>query len=178
MKRIWLWAPLGLFVAVLVVMASNLSGQGPRKPVSTLVGKPVPRFSLPPISPDPAQPGLGSATFKQGSPRLLNIFASWCIPCIAEAPQLLKLARAGVQIDAIAVRDRPQDVARFLRRHGNPYQRIGSDPTSQVLLALGSSGVPESFVIDGRGIIRFHHVGDIREEDVPEILEAIRATSR
>lgn len=178
MNRIWLWVPLGLFAALFVVMASNLSGQGPRAPVSALVGKPVPRFSLPSISPDPAQPGLGSATFHQGTPRLLNIFASWCIPCVAEAPQLLKLARAGVHIEAIAVRDRPQDVARFLRRHGNPYQRIGSDVTSQVQLALGSSGVPETYVIDGRGIIRFHHIGDIRAEDVAEILAEVRAAAR
>ncbi|HMT43767.1 MAG TPA: redoxin family protein, partial [Chakrabartia sp.] len=114
-------------------------------------------------------------SFQQGQPRLLNIFASWCIPCIAEAPVLLDMARKGVPIDAIAIRDRPQDVNRFLQRNGNPYQRIGSDVNSAVQMALGSSGVPETFVVDGRGIIRFQHIGDIRPEDVPDIMAALRA---
>jgi cytochrome c biogenesis protein CcmG, thiol:disulfide interchange protein DsbE len=178
MKRIWLWLPLGLFVAMVAVMAGTLAGKGPAPHVSRLVGKPVPQFSLPAISPDPKQPGLGSATFKQGQPRLLNIFASWCLPCIAEAPHLMTLAKAGVQIDGIALRDRPEDLARFLRRNGNPFRRIGGDQNGQVQLSLGSSGVPESFVIDGRGIIRMHHIGDVREEDVPEILAAIRQAAR
>jgi cytochrome c biogenesis protein CcmG, thiol:disulfide interchange protein DsbE len=176
MKRIWLWLPLGLFLTLFAVMATNLSGQSKAPPTSALVGKAVPRFSLPAAT--PGLPGLGSASFYQGEPRLLNIFASWCIPCAAEAPHLMKLARAGVQIDAIAVRDRQEDVTRFIKRHGNPYQRIGGDMASQVQLALGSSGVPETYVIDGRGIIRHHHIGDIRADDVPEILAELRAANR
>ena len=85
------------------------------------------------------------------------------------------MKRGGVPIDAIAIRDRPQDVARFLTRNGNPYDRIGSDVDSSVQLALGSSGVPETFVIDGRGIIRHQHIGDIRPEDVPELVAALKA---
>ncbi len=175
-KRFWIWAPLGLFTALLIVMAGSLRGEGPQRPTSALVGKPLPRFSLKAAT--PKLPGLGSATFTQGQPRLLNIFASWCIPCVAEAPQLIKLAQAGVAIDAIAIRDRPEDVERFLRRHGNPYQRIGDDSTSQIQLSLGSSGVPETYVIDGRGVIRFHHKGDIRAEDVPLILAELRIAAR
>jgi cytochrome c biogenesis protein CcmG, thiol:disulfide interchange protein DsbE len=90
------------------------------------------------------------------------------------APVLLQMAGQGVQIDAIAIRDRPQDVARFLTRNGNPYQRIGSDVESAVQMSMGSSGVPETFVIDGRGIIRHQHIGDIRAEDVPVIMDALR----
>jgi cytochrome c biogenesis protein CcmG, thiol:disulfide interchange protein DsbE len=176
MKRIWIWLPLGLFVSLFLVMATNLAGQGKPPHISALVNKPLPRFSLPAAS--ATQPGLGSATFQQGKPRLLNIFASWCIPCIAEAPHLMKMARAGVPIDAIAVRDRPDDLARFLRRNGNPYQRIGNDPQSQVMIALGTSGVPETYVVDGRGIIRHHHVGDIRVDDIPEIMAALRDAAR
>ena len=70
----------------------------------------------------------------------------------------------GATIDGIAIRDRPEDVARFLARHGDPYDRIGSDPRSQVQIALGSSGVPESFIVDGRGIIRYQHIGPIGAE--------------
>ncbi len=88
------------------------------------------------------------------------------MPCVAEAPLLAELERQGVPIDAIAVRDRPEDVAAFLAKHGNPFERIGSDPESRVQLALGSSGVPETFVVDGKGIIRYQHMGPIEASDV------------
>ncbi len=173
MKRFWLWFPLGLFLLFFGVVASGLIKPSSTTIKSRMVGKALPTFSLP--AANEPQPGLGSATFGQGQPRLLNIFASWCIPCVAEAPILMKMAQQGVQIDGIAIRDRPQDLARFLARNGNPYKRIGSDIDSRVQLSLGSSGVPETFVIDGKGIIRYQHIGDIRPEDVPEIMAALKA---
>lgn len=173
MKRIWLWLPLGLFVLFFGVVAYGLVKPADRTITSKMIGKPLPQFSLPPAH--EGQPGLGSASFSQGQPRLLNIFASWCIPCIAEAPVLMQMRSMGVPIDAIAIRDRPEDVARFLARNGNPYQRIGSDTVGKVQISLGSSGVPETFVIDGKGVIRHQHIGDIRAEDVPGILAALGA---
>jgi cytochrome c biogenesis protein CcmG, thiol:disulfide interchange protein DsbE len=101
---------------------------------------------------------------------LVNIFASWCVPCIAEAPVLAQLKARGTAIDGIAIRDRPEDVAEFLARNGDPYERIGSDQRSGVQMALGSSGVPESFVVDGQGIIRYQHVGPIMPQDVDVVL--------
>jgi cytochrome c biogenesis protein CcmG, thiol:disulfide interchange protein DsbE len=172
-KKIWLWLPLGLFLLFFGVVASGLINPSSPNLVSKMVGKPLPTFSLP-AAHEP-QPGLGSASFAQGQPRLLNVFASWCIPCIAEAPVLIQMARQGVPIDGIAIRDRPQDVARFLAQNGNPYKRIGSDTESAVQLSIGSSGVPETFVIDGKGFIRHQHIGDIRPEDVPEILAVLKA---
>jgi cytochrome c biogenesis protein CcmG/thiol:disulfide interchange protein DsbE len=106
---------------------------------------------------------------------VLNVFASWCVPCIAEAPQLMALTQRGVPVDAVAIRDRPQDVANFLARWGDPYQRIGSDTDSRVQLALGSSGVPETFVIDGKGVIRHQHIGEIRPDNIEEIVRAYEA---
>lgn len=173
MKRIWLWLPLGLFLLFFGVVASGLIKPSDRVITSKLIGRPLPKFSLPPAN--PGQPGLGTATFTQGQPRLLNVFASWCIPCIAEAPVLLQLKQQGVEINGIAIRDRPQDVARFLARNGNPYSRIGADDVGEVQISLGSAGVPETFVIDGRGVIRHQHIGDIRQEDIPEILSALKA---
>lgn len=173
MRRLSIWLPLGLFLAFFAVVASGLIHPTNHVIASRMVGKPLPRFSLPPAH--EGQPGLGSANFADGKPKLLNIFASWCLPCIAEAPVLLELSRQGVEIDAIAIRDRPADVARFLQRNGNPYARIGSDVDSRVQLAMGSSGVPETFVVDGKGIIRHQHIGDIRAEDMAEILAALRA---
>ena len=84
----------------------------------------------------------------------------------------MELARAGYPIDAIAVRDRPEDIAAFLDRWGDPYRRIGADRNSRVQLALGSSGVPETFVVDGKGVIRYQHIGEIRPEDLAEIRAA------
>ena len=86
---------------------------------------------------------------------------------------MLALKQAGVEIDAIAIRDAREDVDRFLARYGNPYARIGLDARSSVQIALGSSGVPESFVIDGKGRIAYQHVGDIRADDVPVILQRL-----
>jgi len=105
---------------------------------------------------------------------VLNIFASWCIPCAAEAPHLAALAAAGVEIHGVAVRDRKDDLAGFLARNGNPYARIGADDRSVVQLALGSSGVPETYVIDAAGVIRYQHIGDLRSEDLPVILARLR----
>ncbi len=82
----------------------------------------------------------------------------------------MELKQRGVPIDAIAIRDAPDDVADFLRQHGDPFQRIGSDVRSQVQMSLGSSGVPESFVVDDGGIIRYQHIGPLTDADVPTIL--------
>src|SRR3546814_2649265 len=138
-----------------------------------MVGKSVPAFSLPPMLPD--RPGLDSADYATGEPRIVNVFASWCVPCIAEAPQLEAIAERGMPIDAVAVRDRPQDVAEFLRRWGDPFARIGSDANSRVQIALGASGVPETFIVDGDGIIRYYHFGPINPLDVPEGVAAYGA---
>jgi cytochrome c biogenesis protein CcmG/thiol:disulfide interchange protein DsbE len=88
----------------------------------------------------------------------------------------MELKGRGVTIVGIAVRDRPEELAQFLGRHGNPFERVGADPQSKIQLAFGSAGVPESFVVDGRGTIRMQHVGPIDPADVPEIVEAVRMT--
>jgi cytochrome c biogenesis protein CcmG, thiol:disulfide interchange protein DsbE len=170
-KRWLIWVPFVVFAGLLWVVAFGLAAPADRTIRSAMVGKRLPKFSLPASL--ATKPGLGSANFAEGKPRLLNVFASWCVPCAAEAPQLMALKRAGVAIDAIAIRDKSADVARFLARYGDPYERIGDDKVSSVQLALGSSGVPETFVIDGRGTIVLQHVGDIRADDVPEILQAL-----
>jgi cytochrome c biogenesis protein CcmG/thiol:disulfide interchange protein DsbE len=173
MRRLLIWLPLAVFVAFAAVVGLSLYAPTDGVIRSRLIGKPLPDFTAAPAL--PGRPGLTAADLRSGGPRLVNIFASWCIPCIVEAPQLAALAERGVPIDAIAVRDRPEDIARFLARHGDPYRRIGADADSRVQLAFGSSGVPETFVIDGRGIVRFQHVGEVRAEHVPEILAAFEA---
>jgi cytochrome c biogenesis protein CcmG/thiol:disulfide interchange protein DsbE len=171
MRPALVWLPLLLFLGFFGLFASGLLKPDDRVIVSRLVGKPLPTFTLPAAASD--RPALVSADLKTGKPHLLNIFASWCVPCAAEAPQLMALRRQGVEIDAIAIRDARGDVDRFLGRWGNPYRRIGLDARSAVQLALGSSGVPETFVVDGQGIIRHQHIGDIREDDIPAILQKL-----
>jgi cytochrome c biogenesis protein CcmG, thiol:disulfide interchange protein DsbE len=171
MKKLLIWLPLVLFTGFFALFASGLLKPDDRVITSKLVGKALPEFTLPAAASD--RPALSSAELATGKPRLLNIFASWCVPCAAEAPQLLALKQAGVEIDAIAIRDARPDVDRFLQRYGNPYSRVGLDARSSVQIAIGSSGVPESFVIDGKGRIAYQHVGDIRADDIPMILQRL-----
>ncbi len=171
MSRALRLLPVGLLVLLVAVLVWRLANPGDSTVRSRLTGQPVPQFALPAAL--AGKPALAAADLATGKPQLLNIFASWCVPCIAEAPVLAQLARNGVPISGIAIRDRPQDIARFLADHGDPFQRIGTDQTSQVQLALGSSGVPESFVVDGRGIIRYQHIGPIAAGDIPAILDQL-----
>jgi len=173
MKRFVLWAPLLVFLIFVIVVGIGLYAPSDRVIPSQLVGRPVPPFQLPPAL--ASRPGLSSDAFARGEPRVVNIFASWCIPCRAEAPQLAELARRGVPIDGIAVRDRPQDLAGFLAAYGDPFRSIGADNDRRVQLALGSAGVPETFVIDGTGVIRHQHIGAINPQDVPAIVAAWQA---
>lgn len=167
-RKLWLALPLILFAGFVLAVGWRLSE--PPDPIvrSRLVGQPVPTFALSAML--PGRPGLTSAELGRGEPRLVNLFGSWCMPCIAEAPTLLELEKRGVPIDAIALRDRPEDVAQFLRDHGDPFARIGNDPVGEAQIALGSSGVPESFIVDREGIIRFHHVGPIMPQDLALVM--------
>ena len=170
MRAVLIWAPLMLVALLVGLFAGGLIKPADRTIHSAMVGKPLPQIALPGLLPGRA--GIGTADFT-GKPRLINVFASWCIPCIAEAPQLMRLKAAGVEIDAVAVRDTPEAVQAFLARNGDPYARIGDDKQSEAQLALGSSGVPETFVVDAKGVIVEQHIGDIREDDVPKLLAAL-----
>ena len=168
MSRALRFVPLTLLLVFVAFVTWRLLNPADTAIRSQLEGKPVPTFALPPALPGRAT--LKSSDLATGEPRLVNIFASWCVPCIAEAPVLGELKARGVTIEGIAIRDRPEDVAEFLARNGDPYDRIGADMRSSVQMALGSSGVPESFVVDGAGIIRHQHVGPIMPQDLATIL--------
>jgi cytochrome c biogenesis protein CcmG/thiol:disulfide interchange protein DsbE len=168
MTRAARFAPLLLLLLVVTALVWRLATPVDTNVHSKLEGKPVPAFDLGPAL--DTKPALSSRDFATGRPRILNIFASWCVPCISEVKVLKQLQSRGVTIDGIAVRDRAEDLAQFLAANGDPYERIGSDEQSQVQIALGSSGVPESFVIDGKGVVRYQHIGPIEADDVPMIL--------
>jgi cytochrome c biogenesis protein CcmG/thiol:disulfide interchange protein DsbE len=172
-RRIALLVPLAMFVGFVALAIFRLANPGERTITSKMVGKPFPEIDLPGL--DAANPGLATSDLRQGTVTLVNVFASWCIPCRVEASQLDRLAKASVVIHAIAVRDRREDVGAFLAEHGDPFARIGIDPDSKAMLALGASGVPETFLVDGRGVIRKQYIGEIRPEQVAEVLRDVEA---
>ncbi len=174
MRRLWLWVPLALFALCLGVFGFSLMHPTSRDIPSQWVGHPMPAFNLPAAA--SSRPGFALANLADGRPKLVNIFASWCIPCAAEAPLLEAIAKQGVEVDGIALRDRPADLDVFLTRNGNPYTRIGGDITSSVAIALGSTGVPETYVIDGKGIILKQHIGELHDDDVAELVALVRGT--
>ena len=168
MKRLLLWAPFLVFAGIGIFAAVNLLHPTSRDVQSAMIGQPLPAFDLPAAV--PGKPAVARADYAAGRPRLVNVFASWCLPCAAEAPQLMALARRGALIDAVAIRDRPEDVAGFLARWGDPYQKISLDRDSSLQIAIGSAGVPETFVVDGRGVIRYQHIGPINDAHDVELL--------
>jgi cytochrome c biogenesis protein CcmG, thiol:disulfide interchange protein DsbE len=167
------FVPVVLVALIVAALVWRLANPPDTDVQSAMVGKAVPAFVAAAALPD--KPALSSANLADGQPKLVNFFASWCVPCVGEAPVLAMLKQQGVPIVGIAVRDRPADLGQFLSDNGDPFERIGSDPESKVQLAFGSAGVPETFVVDGHGIIRMQHIGPIEAGDVPDLVEAVKA---
>lgn len=173
-KKSLRFLPFVLIVVVIGALVWRLSHPPDTNVASAMVGKSAPQFAAQAAVPGIA--GLSSADLKDGRPKLVNFFASWCVPCVAEAPVLTELKNEGVPIVGIAVRDRPEDLARFLTDNGSPFERIGADPRSSVQLAWGSGGVPETFLVDGRGVIRMQHIGPIQSDEVRELVTQVKET--
>ena len=171
--RAALLAPLVLFAAFLLVVGFGLRRDPHYTVRSALIGKPAPPFDLPGY--DATHPGLSNADLAHGGVSVVNVFGSWCIPCRVESPQLAALAKTGVPVHAIAVHDSADGLATFFRNYGNPYRRIGMDADGRAQIAWGSSGVPETFVVDGRGIVRAQHIGAVSDDDLPGLVADIRA---
>jgi len=171
MSRAVRFAPLVLLLLIIAALIWRLATPADTDVHSALEGMAVPAFTLPAAL--PTKPGLSSADLASGQPHLVNVFASWCVPCVTEVKVLHALKDGGARVDGIAVRDRAEDLSDFLVRNGDPYERIGSDPQSKVQISLGSSGVPESFIVDGKGVIRYQHIGPIEKSDVPVILSKL-----
>jgi cytochrome c biogenesis protein CcmG/thiol:disulfide interchange protein DsbE len=153
----------GVFVAIVVLLGLGLL-RDPSLLPSTLIGRPVPQFSLPPVKGRTL--GLVSADLK-GEVSLVNVFASWCTACRAEHPLFMGLKASGaVRVFGLNYKDRPSDAAKWLDELGDPYHRTGADINGQVAIDWGVYGVPETFVVSTDGIIAYRHVGPI----TPEVL--------
>lgn len=172
MKVRWLiWVPLAAFAVVFAVVALGLIKPNDRVIHSGMVGKPLPAIDLPALV--PGKPGVNAGRLASGKPHLINVFASWCAPCEAEAPQLMQLKQAGVEIIGIATADTTDAMQGFLAKNGDPFVAIGDDRRRATQLALGSSGVPESFLVDSNGKIVKQHIGYIGPQDMADILAAL-----
>jgi cytochrome c biogenesis protein CcmG, thiol:disulfide interchange protein DsbE len=175
MKRFWIWVPFGLFVALFGVFAAGLFNPVDRYVASGMVGRALPQFAMAGAAMSPGT--VATASFADGKPRLLNVFGSWCVPCVAEVPVLVQMKQQGVDIVGIAIHDKPDALQKFLDQNGNPFSRIGMDDNGQTQINLGSAGVPETFVVDGKGVIRHQHIGVITPNDVPIILAKLRGAN-
>jgi cytochrome c biogenesis protein CcmG/thiol:disulfide interchange protein DsbE len=166
-RRLAFIAPAALFALLLAAFAIGL-GHDPRLLPSALIDRPAPDFALPGLY--DGAPGLDRRDL-DGGVAIVNFFASWCLPCRDEQPQLMALARRpGVALDGIAYKDKPEESRRFLDRLGNPYRRIGVDRAGTTAIDFGVYGVPETYLVDKSGHIRYRHVGPVTEADVERTL--------
>jgi cytochrome c biogenesis protein CcmG/thiol:disulfide interchange protein DsbE len=151
------------FGVLLVLLYAGLQNGDPSRLPSVLQNKPLPDFTLAALPDHKADgvPGLSPADFRTGQPVLLNIWASWCAPCREEHPLLMQLQQDGIAVYGLNYKDDPKAARRFLGQFGNPYDRIGVDPTGRAAIDLGVYGVPETFVVNGRGEIIYRHVGPL-----------------
>ncbi|MBB5321235.1 DsbE family thiol:disulfide interchange protein [Marinobacter oulmenensis] len=161
MKRLFLFLPLIVAVGIGVFLFAGL-GKDPTKLESTMIGKPVPEFSLESL--DDASRTLDTSLLK-GEVSLLNVWAEWCPSCWDEHAYLTYLAREkGVRIVGLNYKDQRENAFRFLERLGNPYDEIIFDPKGRLGFDLGVYGAPETFVIDADGVVRYRHVGVVNEK--------------
>jgi cytochrome c biogenesis protein CcmG/thiol:disulfide interchange protein DsbE len=141
----------------------------PHEVPNPLVGKHIPEFALPAQA--PGQTGFSSADLlAAGRPVLVNFFASWCVPCVVEAPLLMALKQQSVSLWGIAYKDQESDTVAFLNRNGNPYGRLARDAPGRVAIDWGVYGVPETYFVDRTGIVRWRWAGPLNEPMVRDQL--------
>jgi cytochrome c biogenesis protein CcmG/thiol:disulfide interchange protein DsbE len=170
MKSLRFLIPLALFVALAWFLYAGLS-LNPREVPSPLIGKPAPAFALPRLD-DPTQ------TVKRedmlGKVWVMNVWASWCAPCREEHPLVIALAnQRKVPVIGLNYKDRPGDARNWLERLGNPYAATLIDFDGKVGIDFGVYGVPETFVIDAQGLVRFKHVGALTPQVISQKLEPL-----
>jgi cytochrome c biogenesis protein CcmG, thiol:disulfide interchange protein DsbE len=186
-RRLVVLVPLALFLGLSVLFLIRLGAGDVSHIPSALIGKPAPATNLPPVPgierDGKPVPGLEAADFK-GAVTLLNVWASWCVPCVEEAPLLVRIARdPRIRIAGINYKDSPENAKRFLNRYGNPFAANGMDSNGRASIEWGVYGVPETFVVGRDGLIAYKLIGPITAQNAdtvlkPEIEKAIAAASK
>lgn len=184
--RLTVLIPLILFLALAALFVIRLFAGDPSRIPSALIGHPAPQTNLPPIDglvrDGKPVPGLTAADFA-GAVTVMNVWASWCIPCHDEAPLLMQLAAdRRIRVVGINYKDQPDNARRFLGRYGNPFAASGADLNGRAAIEWGVYGVPENFIIGRDGRIAYKLVGPLTAENLeqvvkPEIAKALAAGS-
>ena len=175
--RPWLMAlPLIGFIALAGLFLLRLHGGDPSKIPSALIGRPAPQTALPAleglVNNGTQLPGLDPAMFK-GKVSVVNVWASWCVPCHEEAPLLTELGKdKRLQITGINYKDAPDNARRFLGRYGNPFGIVGVDGNGRASIEWGVYGVPETFVVGREGTIVYKMVGPVTPDNIDAVLKA------
>jgi cytochrome c biogenesis protein CcmG/thiol:disulfide interchange protein DsbE len=174
-RRLLVLLPLAVFIALAALFLLRLGAGDASRIPSALIGKPAPTTNLPPIAGlergGAPVPGVSNATFA-GKVTLVNVWASWCVPCHDEVPFLDKLAKdKRIQLVGINYKDEEGNARRFLGRYGNPYAATGVDPKGRAGIDWGVYGVPETFVVGRDGRIAYKLVGPIGAENLTRVLE-------
>ena len=164
--RLWLAAvPVIAFLVLLAIFWRGLSGN-PSEIPSALIDKPAPGFMLPPVE-GLGIPGFDTDSLKAGQVTLVNVWASWCGPCRIEHPVLMELSkRSDIRIYGLNYKDDPENARRFLGMLGQPYAAAVADESGRAAVDWGVYGVPETFVVDGQGMIRFKWIGPLTSQAV------------
>jgi cytochrome c biogenesis protein CcmG/thiol:disulfide interchange protein DsbE len=177
LKRLFYVVPVLAFFGLAWLLYANLHRGDSDELPSSLIGRLAPQAILPPL--DTRTAGFGPADLAmRGRVTVVNVFASWCVPCREEAPQLAQLARIrGVRLFGLVYKDKPEAARAFLEEYGNPYERIGLDADGRAGIEWGISKVPETYVIDGNGIVRARFGPLTPDSLVLDILPAVAAAS-
>ena len=178
MKRLIFVLPVVAFLALVGFFGFGLT-QDPKELPSQLIDRPLPQFALPGIEAMPGGgPGFATAALN-GEPALLNICASWCAACPQEHPVLTRISGEGYPVYGIAWKDKPQDSREWLARFGDPYKAVAADENGRTAIDLGVTGVPETFIVDKAGRVRFKQIGPISPEiwegKIKPLMEKLRA---
>ena len=185
-RRLLVLVPLVLFCGLVLLFLIRLEAGDPSRIPSALIGQPAPQTRLPPLAglerSGEVVPGIDPATFK-GAVTVLNVWASWCVPCHDEAPLLMQLAQdRRLRVIGINYKDEAENARRFLGRYGNPFVAAGADPNGRASIEWGVYGVPETFVVGRDSRIAYKLVGPITPDNFgavlkPEIDKALAAGS-
>ncbi len=179
--RAWVFVPLAIFLAVATLFQFALKSGDPSKLPSALIGKPVPATDFAALeglsgAAGPV-PGFTAADLAKGEVTVVNFWASWCGPCVDEHPLLVELAKEpGLKLVGVNYKDEAENARRFLGRYGNPFAALGVDPKGRGAIEWGVYGMPETFVVDGKGRIAYKHVGPLTPQSIAQkVLPAVRA---
>jgi cytochrome c biogenesis protein CcmG/thiol:disulfide interchange protein DsbE len=169
-NRLWTLIPLGVLVALIGLFAVFSLRRAPEVTPDALVGQALPTITLPTLVGGEAAPLRAAVE----GPTVVNIFASWCTPCEVEHPELVRLKNSGVRVVGVAYKDDPVKTQAFLTRLGDPFATVLVDRQGRAGIELGITGVPETYLVDSAGVVRFKHAGPL----TPDVTGTLLAQAR